>query len=134
MQWEMAKEMKSQCDLYRYVWNGIHTIVLEEHEHFKSQCFQSGFIELKSLLETGVEWEAMMWERFGDFERLYEALPVSWGAVAGENKVVHTGRVIRTRISECKPRRKEDRVVYGTLEPESELELRRKNRSRSPKL
>lgn len=134
MQWEMAKEMKSRCDLYRQVWNGIHTTVLEEYAHFKSQCFQSGFAELKSLLETGVKWEAVTWERFGDFEGLYEPLPMSGGEVAGENKVVHTGRVIGARISECRPRRKEDRVVYGTPEPESELELRRENRSRSPEL
>jgi hypothetical protein len=132
MQWEIAKEMKSRCDLYQQVWNGLHSAVPEEHQHFKSQCFQSGFAELKSLLETGVKWEAVTWERFGDLEGLYEPLPVSGGEVAGENKAVHTRRVIRARISECKPRRKDDRVVYGT--PEPELELRRENRSRSPEL
>ena len=68
MQWERAKEMKSRCDLYRYVWNGIHSPDPDENEQFKYECFQSGVTEIKSLLETGVEWEGLRWESFGAFE------------------------------------------------------------------
>jgi hypothetical protein len=67
MQWERAKEMKSRCDLYREVWNELHSPDPETHKFFKYQCFQRGVVELKSLLERGVEWEALTWETFEDF-------------------------------------------------------------------
>ena len=100
-------------------------------EYFQTQCFQRGYAELKSLLETGVQWEAVTWERFEDLEGLYEPLlPVSG---VNENKAEHAGRVVCARIPEChRRRRKEDRVIYGT--PEPEMELGRGNRSRSPEL
>lgn len=87
---------------------------------------------MKSLLETGVQWEAVTWERFGEFEGLYKPLPVSGVKCGAENKAERARKVVRARIPECKPRRKEDRVVYGT--PEPEMELGRGNRSQSPEL
>ena len=145
--WERTKEMKDRCDMYRQVWNGLYSLDPETHECFKYQCFQRGIIELKSLLEMGVEWEALRWETFGDFEGLYEPLPLSGRGCAGQN-IVHAGSFVCARTPECKPQRKEERVIYGTPEYEPwkeeerviyripELELRRENRaaSRSPEL
>lgn len=157
MLWERAKEMEIRRDLYRKVWDGLHSQYPETHECFKFQCFQRGVVdpethkcfkfqcfqrgvvELKSLLDRGVEWEALTWKTFGDFEVLYEPLPVSGRGCAGEN-IIHAESFVHART----PRYK---VIYGTPSPECEpwkedergspeLELMRENRaaSRSPEL
>jgi hypothetical protein len=146
IQWERAKEMKSRCDLYQEVWNGLHSPDPETRKLFKYQCFQRGVVELKSLLERGVEWEALTWDTFKDFEALYERLPVSGRGCAGQD-IIHAEKFVCARTPEYKPWRKEERVIYGTPECEPwkeeerviygnpELELR-ENRvaSRSPEL
>ncbi len=146
MLWERAKEMKYRCDLYRQVWNGLYSLDPETYESFKYQCFQRGVVELKFLLDRGVEWEALTWETFGDFEGLYEPLPVSGRGCVGQN-IIHTESFVCARTPEYKYWRKEVRVIYGTPSPECEpwkedergspeLELRREIRaaSRSPEL
>jgi len=144
--WEGVKEMKSRCDLYREVWDGLHSPDPETHNWFRYQCFQKGVVELKSLLERGVEWEALTWETFVDFEGLYEPLPVSGRECVGRN-IIHEESFVCPRTPEYKPWRKEERVIYGTPECEPsrkeervvfgspELELKETRvASRSPEL
>ena len=146
MLWERAKETKYRCDLYQQVWDGLHSLDPETHECFKYQCFQRGVVELKFLLDRGVEWEALTWETFGDFEGLYESLPVSGRGCVGQN-IIHAESFVCARTPEYKYWRKEVRVIYETLSLECEswkedergspeLELRREIRavSRSPEL
>lgn len=138
--------MKYRCDLYQQVWDGLYSLDPEMHEYFKYQCFQRGVIELKSILDRDVEWEALTWETFGDFVGLYESLSITGRGCAGQN-IIHEESFLCIRIPEYKSWRKEARMIYGTSSPECEswkedergspeLELRRENRaaSRSPEL
>ena len=139
MLWERAKEMKYRCDLYRQIWNGLYNPNPETHECFKYQCFQREVIELKSLLNRNVEWKALTWEIFGDFERLYESFLVSEREYARQN-IIHTKSFICVRILKYKSWRKKARVIYETSSlkceswkkderERSKLKLRRENRA-----
>jgi hypothetical protein len=126
MQFERAKRTKSRFNLYRDVWKGTHGTD-QERQEFRYEYY-CRVAEVKSQLETGIKWEDFVWT----FEELYEPLPGLGGTGGKPIAEVESFVVEHPKNQNPGCKRQEERVIYGTPEPE----LKRGNfiACRSPEL